>query len=63
MHTIKERNAPDATTTVKKKQSLSMSDLDDIKSYVKTYVSITFFLKKSIFSYYMHSVISLCIFI
>ncbi|KAF3644478.1 hypothetical protein FXO38_20141 [Capsicum annuum] len=42
VHTIEERNAPDATVAVKKKQSLSMSDLDDIKSYVKTYDDMKF---------------------
>ncbi|KAF3679011.1 hypothetical protein FXO38_02966 [Capsicum annuum] len=39
VHTVEKRNAPAA---VKKKQSLSMSDLDDIKSYVKTYVDMKF---------------------
>lgn len=55
--TFEERNSHDATIA-KKKKLFSMLDLDEIKSHVKTYVSIDFFLN-SIFGYYIYTVISL----
>ncbi|KAF3666507.1 hypothetical protein FXO37_10522 [Capsicum annuum] len=43
MHNVEMKDADNASAAGEKKESLSKSDLDDIKSYVKTFTSITFF--------------------